>query len=162
MLTDNMRIYYMGFPGGSEGKASTCIAGDLDSIPGSGRFPWRRKWHPTPVFLPGKSHGQRSLVGYSPWGHKESDTTEWLHFQRENRASQVALVAKNPPTNAGVKVAQPCLTLCDPMDCSLPQSSVHGILQARRLEWAVPFFRGSSQSRDWTQVSHITGRFFTS
>ena len=39
---------------------------------------WRRKWLPTPVFLPGKSHGQRSLVGYSPWGGKESDTTEWL------------------------------------------------------------------------------------
>ena len=37
---------------------------------------WRRKWQPTPVFLPGKSHGQRSLAGYSPWGHKESDTTE--------------------------------------------------------------------------------------
>ena len=41
---------------------------------------WRRKWQPTPVFLPGKSHGQRSLVGYSPWGHNESDTTEQLHF----------------------------------------------------------------------------------
>ena len=40
----------------------------------------RRKWQPTPVVLPGKSHGWRSLVGYSPWGHKESDTTEWLHF----------------------------------------------------------------------------------
>ena len=39
----------------------------------------RRKWQPTPVFLPGKSHGQRSLVGYSPWGHKESDTTERLN-----------------------------------------------------------------------------------
>ena len=54
--------------------------GDLGSIPGSGRFPWRRQWHPTPVFLPGKSHGRRSLVGYSPRGHKESDTTERLHF----------------------------------------------------------------------------------
>ena len=41
---------------------------------------WRRKWQPTPVFLPGESHGQRSLVGYSPRGRKESDTTEWLHF----------------------------------------------------------------------------------
>ena len=41
---------------------------------------WRRQWQPTPVFLPGKSHGQRRLVGYSPWGHEESDTTEWLHF----------------------------------------------------------------------------------
>ena len=40
---------------------------------------WRRQWHPTPVLLPGKSHGRRSLVGYSPWGHKESDTTERLH-----------------------------------------------------------------------------------
>ena len=40
----------------------------------------RRRWHPTPVLLPGKSHGQRSLVGCSPWGHKELDTTEWLHF----------------------------------------------------------------------------------
>ena len=43
------------------------------NVPG---FFWRRKWQPTPVFLPGKSHGQRSLAGYSPWGRKESDTTE--------------------------------------------------------------------------------------
>ena len=41
---------------------------------------WRRQWQPTPVLLPGKSHGQRSLVGCSPWGRKESDTTERLHF----------------------------------------------------------------------------------
>ena len=41
---------------------------------------WRRQWHPTPVLLPGKSHGWRSLVGCSPWGREESDTTEWLHF----------------------------------------------------------------------------------
>ena len=40
----------------------------------------RRQWQPTPVLLPGKSHGWRSLVGCSPWGHKESDRTEWLHF----------------------------------------------------------------------------------
>ena len=45
-------------------------AGDLGLIPGSGRFPWRRKWQPTTVLLPGKSHGQRRLVGYSPWGRK--------------------------------------------------------------------------------------------
>ena len=41
---------------------------------------WRQTWHPTPVLLPGKPHGQRGLVGYSPWGLEESDTTEWLHF----------------------------------------------------------------------------------
>ena len=43
------------------------------------KIPWRRKWQPSPVLLPGKSHGQRSLVGYSPWDCKESDTTERLH-----------------------------------------------------------------------------------
>ena len=46
------------------------------------QIPWRRKWQPTPLFLPGESHGQRSLVGYGPWGCKELDTTEWLtHFR---------------------------------------------------------------------------------
>ena len=59
-------------------------------------------------------------------------------------------------------VAQSCPTLCDPMSCSLPGSSVHGILQARILEWvAFPFSRGSSQAKDWTQVSWIAGRSFT-
>ena len=43
-------------------------------------LPWTRKWQPTPVLLPGKFHGLRSLVGYNPWGRKESDTTERLHF----------------------------------------------------------------------------------
>ena len=52
--------------------------------------------------------------------------------------------------------------LCNPMDCSLPGSSVHGILQARILKWVgIPISRRSSQPRDQTQVSHITGRFFT-
>ena len=60
--------------------ASAGDARDLGSIPGLGRFPWRRKWQPTPVFLPGESHGQGSLVGYSPWVHTELDMTEatWL------------------------------------------------------------------------------------
>ena len=69
----------MGFPGGSAVKESSCKAGakgDTVSIPRSGRSPWRRAWQPTPVFLPGESHGQRSLAGYSPWGQKESDMTE--------------------------------------------------------------------------------------
>ena len=60
------------------------------------------------------------------------------------------------------EVAQSCPTLCDPMDCSLPGSSVHGIFQARVLEWiAISFSRGSSQPRDWTRVSHIIDRRFT-
>ena len=69
---------------GSDGKASVYNAGDLDSIPGSnpwvGKIRWRRKWQSTPVLLPGKSHGQRSLIGYSSGSRKESDTTERLHF----------------------------------------------------------------------------------
>ena len=59
------------------------------------------------------------------------------------------------------EVAQSCPTLCDPVDCGLPDSSVHGILQARVLEWgATAFSRGSSQPRDQTQVSRIGGRRF--
>ena len=59
------------------------------------------------------------------------------------------------------EVAQSCPTLCNPIDCSLPGSSVHGIFQARVLEWgAISFSRGSSQLRDLTLVSHIAGRCF--
>ena len=60
------------------------------------------------------------------------------------------------------EVAQSCPTLCDPVDCSLPGSSSHGILQAKILEWvAIPFSRGSSRPRDQAQVSCIEGRWFT-
>ena len=69
-------LEYNGFPGGSDGKESDCDVGDPGLIPGSGRSPGEKKRHPIPVFLPGEFHGQRSLVGYSPWGCKESDTTE--------------------------------------------------------------------------------------
>ena len=66
----------VGFPGGSDSKASVWNAGDLGSIPGLGRSP-KGGWQPTPVFLP----WTRSLVGCSPWGCKESDMTEWLSTQ---------------------------------------------------------------------------------
>ena len=66
----------MDFPGGSDGKESVCNPGHLGSIPGSGRSPGEGKWQPTTVFLLEEFHGQRSLVGYSPWGRKVSDTTE--------------------------------------------------------------------------------------
>ena len=61
-------------PGDSDGKESACNAGDLGLIPGS--VPWRREQQPTPVFLPGEFHGQRSLAGHSPCACKEPDTTE--------------------------------------------------------------------------------------
>ena len=61
-----------------------------------------------------------------------------------------------------VLVVQSCPTLCNPIDCSLPGSSVHGIIQARILEWvSMLFSRGSSQSRDWAQASCTAGAFFT-
>ena len=68
------------FPGGSDGKAPAYNVGDQGSYPWVRKISWRSKWQPTPVFLPGKSHGWRSLVGPSPWGRKESDMTERLHL----------------------------------------------------------------------------------
>ena len=68
----------------------------------------------------------------------------------------------DPEFPVKVLATQSCLTLCHPMDCNPPGSSVYGILQARMLEWvAISFSRGSSQPRDQTWASCITGRFFT-
>ena len=115
----------MGFPGGTAGKDSACHAGDLGSLPGLGRSPGE-----------GKGYGFHGL--YSPQGCKESATTERL--------------ALSLWTSVRVcSVAQSCLTLCDPMDCSPSGSCVHGILQARILEGvAMPSSRGSSRPRDRT------------
>ena len=69
-------ILLQGSPSNSVSKESACNAGDCLLCrkcrfnPWVRKIPWRRKWQPTPVFLPGKSHGQRNLAGYSPWGHK--------------------------------------------------------------------------------------------
>ena len=91
-------------------------------------IPWSRKWQPTPIFLHGKFHGQKSMEGYSTLTLKSLS-----HVQ-----------------------------LCNPMDCSLPDSSVHGIFQARVLEWiAISFSRRSSQPRDRTWASRIVGRRVT-
>ena len=82
-------IYICGGGGGGvlprwlSGKESTCQCRRhrrLKFYPWVGKMPWRRAWQPTSVFLPGKSHGQRSLAGYSPWGRKEMDMTcDWAH-----------------------------------------------------------------------------------
>ena len=70
-------IVLFGKPQGSDSEKSTCSAGDPHSIPGSGRSPGEGNGYPlTSVFLPGESHGQMIQVGYSPWYHKEWDTTE--------------------------------------------------------------------------------------
>ena len=73
------RVILLGCPGGSDGKESpACSAGEREFDPWAWKIPWRRKWQSTPASLPGEFHGQRSLAGYSPWGRKESDTTERL------------------------------------------------------------------------------------
>jgi len=69
----------LGFPGGTSGKESSCQCRRHKRRtfnPWVRKVPWRRAWQPTPIFLPGESHGQRNLVGYGPGGGKESDTTE--------------------------------------------------------------------------------------
>ena len=68
------------FPVGSEVKSVCLQCGRPGFDPWVGKIPWRRKWQSTSVFLPGESHGRRSLVGYSPRGRKESGTTERLRF----------------------------------------------------------------------------------
>ena len=87
----SMSFTLLGFPGGTSGKNLSAIAKRHRKhgfCPWVGKTRWRRKLQTTPVFLPGESHGQRSLVDYSLWGHKESNTTEvtwhWLcHTSRE-------------------------------------------------------------------------------
>ena len=72
--------------------APSSNAGELGSIPG--KIPWRRAWQPTPVFSPGESHGQRSLVDDSPRGHTESDVTEQLNSSKQQCAFHQACSAK--------------------------------------------------------------------
>ena len=70
-------MYFFNFPGGSEGRVCLqCKRWGLDTW--VGKIPWRREWQSTPIFLPEESHGQGSLVGYSPWCRKELDMTEQL------------------------------------------------------------------------------------
>ena len=106
-----------GFPGGSDSKDSACNAGDLSLIPGSGRSLREGGWQPTLLFLPGEFHGQRSLVGCSPWGHKELDMTEWLLcLLHENMPLSIPGNVNSYIAAAAAKSLQSCPTLCNPID----------------------------------------------
>ena len=86
---------------------------------------WRRQWHPTPVLLPGKSHGWRSLEGFSPWGRWGSDTTEWLHF--DFSLSCIGEGNGNPLQ---------CSCLENPRDGGAWWAAVYGVAQGQtRLKW---------------------------
>ena len=118
------------------------------------KISWRREWLPTPGFLPGEFHRQRSLVGYSPWDCKESDMTEWLSLSLilylpvdsfivpmlHLGGTSVALLIAVCCCCCCCLVAKSYLTLCEPKDYSLQGSSVLGISQARILEWVVISF----------------------
>ena len=77
---------YLMLPGWLSGKEPICQCRRRGFDPWVGKIPWRRKWQPTPVFLPGKSHGQRSLAGYSPWGSKELSTAKWRSARARTHA----------------------------------------------------------------------------
>ena len=85
-----------------------------------GKIPWRRAWQPTPVFLPREFHGQRSLAGYSPWGRKESDKTEQLHFHFS--LSCIGEGNGNPLQ---------CSCLENPRDGEAWWAAVYGVAQSR-------------------------------
>ena len=123
---------------------------------------WRGKWQPTPVFLPGDIQGLAEPGGLPAMrshrvGHDWSDLTAAAAATYSiPLIHTVSSKLGFPFWCVGVLVTQSCLTLCGPMDCSPQGSSVHGILQARILEWvAIPFLRGSFWPKERTQVSCI-------
>ena len=81
---------FFGFPGGSDSKESTCNAGDLGSIPGLGRSPGEGYGNPLECSCLENPHGQKSLVGYSPWDRKKSETIERLNNMSETRYQAAA------------------------------------------------------------------------
>ena len=101
----------------SDSKESTCQCRRPRFDSWLGKTPWRREWIPTPVFLPGEFHGQRSLAGYSPWGLKELDTQRFRH----DLATTTLKVAAAATAAAAAKSIQSCPTLCDPIDGSPPR-----------------------------------------
>ena len=93
------------------------------------KVPWRRKWQPIPVLLPGEFHGQRSLVGYSLWGHKESDTTEWLTLLSFMYLCDLRCFIDNIREGNGNPLQYSCLE--NPMDRGAWWAPVHGVAKIR-------------------------------
>ena len=151
--------WHLGLPGGLDGKKLVCNAGDLGSIPGLGRSPEEGNGNPLQYSCLEKPMDRGVLQVTVHWvtkGRTRLNTfTSLLHF---------SLMATSRKAHCCSSVTQLCPNFCDPMDCSPAGSFVHGIFQARMLEWvAISFFRGSSQPRDRIHVSCVpctAGRFF--
>ena len=114
------------------GKEFACQCRRCGFSPWVRKIPWRRKWQPTPVFLPGKSHGQRSLVDYKRIATTRSQKS-WTQLSNKTTATAAAAAA-------AAKLLQSCPTLCNPIGSSPPGSAIPGILQARTLEWVAVSF----------------------
>ena len=127
---------------------------------------WSKSSSPLPLFPPGlPSHPVSSSLTTKCPGWKLPTPVSFHPWRQDSRClslSQDSWAQSPQLCHHLVLVTQSCLTLCHPMDCSPPGSSVHWILPARILEWVgIPFSRGSSPPRDGTHVSCIPGRFFT-
>ena len=155
-------------------KESACWCRRCRYDPWVRKISWSRKWQPTPVFLSGKFHGQRSLAGYSPRGCKEH-TTEHAHREKVSTLNSLR-VGDMRREKQGKELSWgwlfSCLTeslfsrsvvsdSCDPTDCSLTGSFVYGISKATILEWVdISIPRGFSWPRERTWVSCVAGRSF--
>ena len=163
-----------GFPHSSVGKESACNAGDLGLIPGLGRSPGEGKGYPFSILA-------WRIPLYSPWGHKESDTTEHLslHFiqglvyilahmfcpLRGPESKETPAAKITPSIKILVSNACACSVVSDSLQphelCSPPDPSVHRIFQARILEWAAIFSCRGSSKPGFPASPALAGRFFT-
>ena len=137
--------------GSSQGSNPVSPAMQMDSLPLSH---WEAPWL---ILLNNKKKNNPNKNGQRIWIHISLKKIHMANKQMNRGSTSLAIEGESES-----EVAQSCPILCDPMDCSLPGSSVHGIFQARILEWvAISFSRGSSRPRDWTWVSRVVGRCFT-
>ena len=145
----NFTLKKLGLSRWRSGRESACQCRRHGFDPWVGKIPWRRKWQPTPIFLPGKSHRQRSLVGYNPWGWRRvGHNLATKQQQHKGAYNRIRLCV--------CSVTQWCPTLCDTMDYSLQGSSVHGNSQARMLEWvSISFSRETSWPKNRIGFSHV-------
>ena len=111
-----------------------------------GHFPWRRKWQPSPVFFPGKFHGQRGLVGSSPWGHRESDVTERVSTHTHAHNSVAKWVVQTPECSGCLDNSSELCLLMGGFQCSLAgkESTCNAETWVRFLGWEDPLEKGKA------------------